>query len=63
MDQGPDFDAEIVHSIRAIKAQRTNRLIGVVVGIALGIAALFGATYLAYADDADMQEKPSAPAK
>lgn len=57
-----DDDPEIRHSMRVMQQQRTMKLLLVIAGIVLGIAALFGAVYLAYGDEPDAAQKP-APAR
>jgi hypothetical protein len=59
-----DDDPEIRHSMRVMQQQRTTKLLLVILGIVFGIGALFGAVYLAYADEPDAAKTPaSAPAR
>ena len=59
-----DDDPEVRHSIRVMQQQRTTRMVLVIGGIVLGIAALFAAVYLAYGDEPEAAKTPAtAPAR
>jgi hypothetical protein len=58
-----DDDPEIRHSMRVLQQQRTTRMMLVILGIIVGLGALFGAVYLAYGDEPDAAKPaPVAPA-